>query len=109
VQYKEGWSVELKIITTHNLGDSVRPIVKWVEIPMGPCKELFLQMEPHPVSHLKLVQYPMLIMAFLVLSIGFLENLMDLLVDVLNTLNEYGGFVGLRKNMGIFFLCGCKR
>jgi hypothetical protein len=36
----------------------------------------------------------------LVLSIGFLQNLMDLLVDVLNLLNESGGFVGLRLNMG---------
>jgi hypothetical protein len=48
-------------------------------------------------------------MALLVLSIVFMENLMDLLVDVLNLLNESGGFVGLRLNMGIFFLCGCKR
>ena len=26
VQAKEGWSVELESIATHNLGDSVRPI-----------------------------------------------------------------------------------
>jgi hypothetical protein len=32
-------------------------------------------------------------MALLVLSIGFLQNLMDLLADVLNPLNESGGFV----------------
>jgi hypothetical protein len=51
----------------------------------------------------------MLIMALLVLSIGFLQNLMDLLADVLNLLNESGGFVSLRLNMGRFFLCGCKR
>jgi hypothetical protein len=37
--------------------------------------------------------YPVLIMALLVLSIGFLQNLMDLLEDVLNPLNESGGFV----------------
>jgi hypothetical protein len=36
----------------------------------------------------------MLIMALLVLSIGFLQNIMDLLVDVLNPFNEFGGFVG---------------
>jgi hypothetical protein len=48
-------------------------------------------------------------MELLVLSIGFLKNIMDLLVDVLNLLNEYGGFVGFGVNMGIFFLCGCKR
>jgi hypothetical protein len=50
----------------------------------------------------------MLIMALLVLSIGFLQNIMDLLVDVLNPFNEFGGLVGLRLSMGIFFLCGCK-
>jgi hypothetical protein len=59
--------------------------------------------------HLKLMRYPVLIMELLVLSIGFLQDLMDLLADVLNPLNEYSGFVGLRMNMGIFFLCGCKR
>jgi hypothetical protein len=48
-------------------------------------------------------------MALLVLSIGFLQNLMDLLADVLNPLNESGGFVNLRLNMGRFLLCGYKR
>jgi hypothetical protein len=42
----------------------------------------------------------MLIMALLVLSIGFLQNIMDLLADFLNPLNESSGFVGLRMNMG---------
>ena len=40
----QGWSVELKIITTYNLGDSVRPIMKWVKLPMGPGEMLLLQM-----------------------------------------------------------------
>ena len=44
VQAKEGWSVELKIIATHNLGDNVRPIEKWEEILMGPRETLLLQM-----------------------------------------------------------------
>jgi hypothetical protein len=44
LQAKEGGSVELKSIVTHSLGDSVRPIAKWMELLMGPCKELFLQM-----------------------------------------------------------------
>jgi hypothetical protein len=43
VQAKEWWSVELKSIVTHNLGDGVRPIEKWVELLMGPCKMLLLQ------------------------------------------------------------------
>jgi hypothetical protein len=47
-------------------------------------------------------------MAFLLLSIGFLQNLSDLLVDVLNPLNEFGGFVDHRLIMGRFFLCGGK-
>jgi hypothetical protein len=51
----------------------------------------------------------MFIMALLVLSIGFLQNLMDLLVDVRNPLNESGGFVGIRLNMGSVCLCGGKR
>jgi hypothetical protein len=50
-----------------------------------------------------------LIMPLLVLSIGFLQNLLDLLADVMNLLNESGGFVGLRMNMGRFYLCGGKR
>ena len=44
MQAKEGWSVELKIIATHNLGDNVRPIMKWEKLPMGPNKMPFLQM-----------------------------------------------------------------
>jgi hypothetical protein len=48
-------------------------------------------------------------MALLVLSIGFMQNLLDLLVDVMNPLNEYGGFVGLRMDMGRLCLCGGKR
>ena len=48
-------------------------------------------------------------MALLVLRIGFLQNLLDLLVDVLNPLNESGGFVGLRMNMGIVCMCGFYR
>jgi hypothetical protein len=47
-------------------------------------------------------------MVLLVLSIGFLQNLMDLLEDVVNLLNESSGFFYLRMNMGIICLCGCK-
>jgi hypothetical protein len=55
------------------------------------------------------VQYIVLIMALCVLSIGFIQNLLDLLADVLNPLNEYGGFVGLRLDIGRVCLCGGKR
>jgi hypothetical protein len=55
------------------------------------------------------VRYPVLIMALLVLSIEFLQNILDLLADVLNLLNESGGFVDLRLNMGRVCLCGGNR
>jgi hypothetical protein len=44
MQTKERWSAELKIIATHILSDSVRPIKKWVKLPMGPGEMLLLQM-----------------------------------------------------------------
>jgi hypothetical protein len=50
----------------------------------------------------------MLIMALIVLSIGFLQNLLDLLADVLNPLNEFGGFVDHTLIMGRVCLCGGK-
>lgn len=40
------------------------------------------------VDHLELVWHPTLIMSLLVLSIGSVQYVMDLLVDVLNVLNE---------------------
>jgi hypothetical protein len=56
-------------------------------------------------------------MALLVLSIGFLQNLLDLLADVLNLLNESGGFVDRRLIRGVgcvlyslhVCVCGCVR
>jgi hypothetical protein len=44
MQTEEGWSVDLKIIATHSLGDSVRPIMEWTKILMGPDEMLLLQM-----------------------------------------------------------------
>jgi hypothetical protein len=44
MQTKEGWSVELKIIADHSLGDSVRPIMKWEKLLMGPGETILLQM-----------------------------------------------------------------
>jgi hypothetical protein len=76
---------------------------------MGPCETLLLKMEPNFFANLKLVWYHVLIMALVVLSIGFLQNLLDLLVDVLNLLNESGGFVDRRMIMGSIFLCSGKR
>jgi hypothetical protein len=51
----------------------------------------------------------MLIMAFLVLGIGLLKNILNLLEDVLNSFNESSGFVVFGFHMGRFFLRGRKR
>jgi hypothetical protein len=48
-------------------------------------------------------------MALLVLSIGFMKNLLDLLADVLNPLNESSGFSNRRLIMGRVCMCGGKR
>ena len=42
----------------------------------------------------------MLIMSLLVLSIGSIQDVMNLLVDVINTLNEVVFLVSLRLDMG---------
>ena len=65
-------------------------------------------MKPNLVTHLEFVWNPMLIMALLVLGIGFLQNIMDMLSNVLNLFNELGGFIGLYVSMRVFDLCGCK-
>ena len=48
-------------------------------------------------------------MALLVLSIGFLQNILDLLADVLNLLNESSGLFNRRLIRGRFFMCDGKR
>lgn len=55
---------------------------------MGSNKALLVQMKLNFVAHLELVQHLKLIMALLVLRIGFVQYIMDLLVYVLNVLNE---------------------
>jgi hypothetical protein len=72
VQAKERGNVEHKQIVTHNLGDGVWTIPEWLKLPMGPCKEFFLQVKPKFVAHLKLKWHLMLIMELLVLGIGLL-------------------------------------
>jgi hypothetical protein len=104
VQDKEGENTYHKIIVNHNLSDGVSNITKWKILPMGSCNLLLLQMHPNPVSHLKLVWN----LVFLIITIPFLQNTMDLLADVVNPLNKLGGFVFLRLKMGIFFPCGHK-
>jgi hypothetical protein len=43
----------------------------------------------------------------LVLSIGFLQNIMNLLLDVLDLLNKFGFLINLGLSMGGLFLCNC--
>jgi hypothetical protein len=49
----------------------------------------------------------MLIVALLVLGIGFLQNIMNLLLDVLDSLNKFGCSINLGLSMGGLFLCNC--
>jgi hypothetical protein len=72
---------------------------------IGSCKALFLQMKPYLISHLKLVSYLMLIVALLVLGIDFLQNIMKLLLDVMDTLNKFGCSISLNMSMVGLFLC----
>jgi hypothetical protein len=48
-------------------------------------------------------------MVFLVLSNGFMQNILELLVDVINTLNESGVFVERRLIRVRDCLCGSKK
>jgi hypothetical protein len=49
---------------------------------------------------MEVVWHPMLIMSLLVLSIGSVQDVMNLLADVLNVLNEVVFLVSLRLDMG---------
>ena len=108
MQSKEGGNVELKIIVTHNLGDGIRSIAEWMKLLMGSCKDLFLQVKPNFISHLKIVWHSVLIITLLVLGIGLLQNILNLFTDVLDWFNELGGFVSFSLSTGKFYLCGCK-
>lgn len=73
----------------YNLGDGARPKLKWAKLLIETCEALFIQMQPYLITHLKFVPSNlMLIMLRLVLSIGFLQNTMDLLVNVLDPLKK---------------------
>jgi hypothetical protein len=57
---------------------------------MGSYEVLFLHMQPYLISHLKLMWYPTLIMELLVLSVAFMQNIMNLLLDVMDSFNKFG-------------------
>jgi hypothetical protein len=99
VQTKEWWNDELKGIFPYSLGEGVRPISERTKLAVGSSEALLLQMQPHFVAHLEVVWHLMLIMSLLVLSIGSVQDVMNLLVDVLNVLNETVFLVSLRLDM----------
>jgi hypothetical protein len=99
VQTKEWWNAELKGIFPYSLGEGVWPISKQTKLAVGSSKALILQMQPHFVAHLQVVWHPMLIMSLLVLSIGSVQDVMNLLVDVLNVRNEVVCLIHLRLDM----------
>jgi hypothetical protein len=99
VQTKEWWNAELKGIFPYSLGEGVQPISKWTNIAVGSSEALLLQMQPHFVAHLEVVWHSMLIMSLLVLSIGSVQDVMNLLADVLNVLNEFVCLIRLRLDM----------
>jgi hypothetical protein len=72
---------------------------------MGSCEALFLEMQPYLISHLKIVWYLMLILVLLVLGIGFLQNIMNLLLYVLDSLKKFVYSISLDLRMGGIFLC----
>jgi len=74
---------------------------------MGSYEAHFLQMKPYLISHMKIVCYPMLIVVFLVLGFSFLQNFMNLLMDVVDSFNKFGFSINLDLSMGGLFLCSC--
>ena len=108
MQTKEWWNVELKGIFPYSLGEGVRPISKRTKLAMGSSEALLLQMQPHFVTHLEVVWHPMLIMSLLVLSIGSVQDVMNLLADVLNALNEVVSPISFILDINRIFLSSCK-
>jgi hypothetical protein len=49
----------------------------------------------------------MLMVALLILDVGFLQNIMNLLLDVLDPFNKFGCSISLGMSMGGLFLCSC--
>lgn len=108
VRTKERWDAELKGIVPDNLGDGVWPISECQKLAVVSSKALLLKMYPNFVAHLEFMRHSMLIMALLVLSIGSVQYIMDLLVDVLNVLNEVVSPFSFGLHVSRIYLSGCK-
>jgi hypothetical protein len=74
--------------------------VEWKKLLMGSCKAFFLQVQQNFISHLKLVWHLVLIMALACTWHWTSTKYLNLLVDVLDSFNELGGFVGFGLSMG---------
>ena len=99
---------ELKDISPYSLGEGVQPISKQTKLAVGSSEALLLKMRPHFVAHLEVVWHLMLIMLLLVLSIGSLQDVMNLLADVLSALNEFFCLANLILDMGLICLSSRK-
>lgn len=75
---------------------------------MGLSKALFLKMKQNFVAHLELVRHSMLIVELLILSIGFLQYILDLFADVLSVLNEVVSPFIIGLHVSRIYLSGCK-
>jgi len=108
VQAKEWENAELKCIVSHSLGNGVRTISEYSEFMISSGKAFLLQMQPNFVAYLKLVWHPMLIMLLLVLGIWFLQNFMDLLVNMVDVLNEVICLICFGLDMHWIYVSSCK-
>jgi len=72
-------------------------------------KALFMQMQSNFVTHMKLMRHLMLIVSLLVLGIGFIQDVMNLLVNLLDALYKPSCFINLRLYMCGLCLCSHKR
>ena len=79
-----------------------------MKLSFGPGETLFLQVQPNLITHFEGMWNPMLIMVLLILGIGFLQDVLDLFTNVLNSFNEPGCSIFLCVLMGRVDLCGCK-
>ena len=83
-------------------------LLEWAKLAVGSIEALLLQMQPNFVAHLELVRYSILIMALLVLSIGSVQYIMDLLVDMFNAVNEVVSPIGFGLDVSRICLSGRK-
>ena len=82
--------------------------MNWVKLSVGPGETPFLQVQPNLVTHFEGMWNLMLIMTLLIPGIDFLQDVLDLFMNVLNSFNEPGCSVRLCVLMGRISLCGCK-